>query len=70
MYKVANAIKTSGTPTSIIIDPAGKFLYVTNQGKKALQRFAIDSESGQLKEVEKIALGFTPQSMVISREFK
>lgn len=70
MSKVANAIKTSGTPTSITVDPAGKFLYVTNQGKKALQRFAIDSESGQLKEVEKIALGFTPQSMVISREFK
>lgn len=70
MAKVADAIKTSGVPTAMSIDPAGKFLYVSNQGKKALQRFAIDSRSGQLKEVENIALGFTPQSMVISREFK
>ena len=70
MKKISAAVKTRGTPLAMTIDPAGNFLYVLNKGQNALQRYAINSESGQLNEAGEVALGFSPQSMVISREFR
>ena len=70
MKKISTAVKTRGTPLAMTIDPAGNFLYVLNKGQKALQRFAINPESGLLSEAGEVSLGFSPQSMVISREFR
>lgn len=70
MSKLADAVKTEGIPISMEIDPAGNFLYVINAGKKGLQKFAIDRKSGKLTDVEKVSLGYSPEFMVISRDFK
>lgn len=70
MSKVADAVKTGGSPQSMVMDPGGKFLYVINKGQKSLQRFSINSETGKLTEIEQVNLGFSPQSMVISRDFR
>lgn len=70
MTKLASPVKTDGTPVSMSIDPSGRFLYVINGGKKDLQRFSIDRNSGKLTEIDKLPLGYSPISMVISKDFK
>jgi 6-phosphogluconolactonase (cycloisomerase 2 family) len=70
MTKIADALRTESIPLSMAVDPSGKFLYVINEGRKGLQRFSIDSESGKLAEIEKIPLGYMPEDIVISRDFK
>lgn len=70
MAKIADAARTESVPVSMAVDPSGKFLYVINEGRKGLQRFSIDSKSGKLVEIEKIPLGYVPEDIAISRDFK
>lgn len=44
----SNYIDTGVSPSSIAIDPAGKFVYVTNQADNTVSEFALNSADGKL----------------------
>lgn len=46
-------------PAEILIDKAGKFLYASNRGPGTIAVFAIDADSGTLKQVQVAATGGT-----------
>ena len=40
-----------GTPNSLVIEPSGKYLYVTNNGDNTISAYQIDSSSGALAQI-------------------
>ncbi len=50
-------------PSSIAVDPAGKFAYVTNSGSNDVSMYTIDATTGALTSVGTIAAGTNPGSV-------
>ena len=49
--------KGENTTAEITLDAKGKFLYVSNRGDDSIATFAVDSASGELSFVERVATG-------------
>ena len=52
-------------PTSIAIDPSGKFAYVTNSGSNDISMYTINATTGALTSLGPIATGANPTSMAV-----
>ena len=52
-------------PSSIAIDPSGKFAYVTNQAAASVSSFAIDLATGTLTSTGRASVGDAPLSVVV-----
>jgi 6-phosphogluconolactonase len=52
-------------PTSIAIDPSGKFAYVTNSGSNDISIYTINATTGALTSLGPIATGANPTSMAV-----
>lgn len=52
-------------PTSIAIDPSGKFAYAMNSGSNDISMYSIDATTGTLTSLGPIAAGTGPSSMAI-----
>ena len=50
LFCVGDDFRTGSAPSSITVEPSGKFLYVTNQGDNTVSAFSIDA-SGTLSEL-------------------
>jgi DNA-binding beta-propeller fold protein YncE len=48
------------SPTSITIDPSGKFVYVSNSGSKDIWMYTINATTGALTSMGPIAVGASP----------
>jgi len=69
LSRIAKPVATQGVPRSLTMDPAGKYLYVINTNIKGLQKFSIDSKTGELSDAGNIPLDFVPAAMKISKEY-
>lgn len=54
---LASDFKGENTTAEIEVDASGKFLYVSNRGDDSIAVFAIDTSSGRLSAVERVATG-------------
>jgi 6-phosphogluconolactonase (cycloisomerase 2 family) len=59
---------TEGSPTSVTVDPSGKFVYATNSGPGSISAYTIDGETGALTPVsgQPFAAGEDANSLVVS----
>jgi 6-phosphogluconolactonase len=54
------------TPSSVVVHPSNRFVFVANQGDSTISLFKIDSTSGALTEVlPRTATGFSPAAMTL-----
>jgi YVTN family beta-propeller protein len=53
------------TPTSIAVDPTGKFAYVTNADSNDVSMYTIDATTGALTSGGTVAAGTTPASVAV-----
>lgn len=61
----AGTIATGASPVSVVVDPAGKFAYVANEGSNDVSMYAIDGTTGALVSVGTIAAGTEPVSVAV-----
>jgi 6-phosphogluconolactonase len=52
-------------PTSVAVDPSGKFAYVTNSGSNNVSMFTINTTTGVLTSTGTIAAELSPSSIAI-----
>jgi YVTN family beta-propeller protein len=52
-------------PSSVGVDPTGRFAYVTNSGSNNVSTYSIDAATGVLTATGTIAAGLTPSSVAI-----
>lgn len=52
-------------PTSVAVDPSGKFVYVANQQDNTVSMFTIDSTTGDLTANGTISTGVEPFLVVV-----
>jgi 6-phosphogluconolactonase len=52
-------------PFSVVVDPAGKFAYVTSLGSNDVSMYTIDATTGALASIGTIAAGTGPVSVVV-----
>jgi YVTN family beta-propeller protein len=74
MYTInatTGALTSTGTiaaginPGSMVVDPAGKFAYVTNSGSNDVSMYTINATTGALTSIGTIATGTDPVSMAV-----
>lgn len=54
------------SPSSVLVHPSGRFVYVTNQGDNDIELFSIDKTVGSLLEVPpRASTGLAPSSLVM-----
>jgi 6-phosphogluconolactonase len=58
-------IATELSPSSIAIDPSGKFAYVTNFGSNGVSMYTINGTIGTLMSIGPIAVGASPTSVAV-----
>ena len=58
-------IAAGTAPVSIAVDPAGKFVYVTNSGSNDVSMYTIDATTGALTSMGTIAAGTDPVSIAV-----
>ena len=58
-------ITTGGDPVSVAVDPAGRFVYVTNSSSNDVLMFTINATTGALTSVGTIAAGTDPVSVAV-----
>jgi 6-phosphogluconolactonase (cycloisomerase 2 family) len=58
-------IAAGSNPTSIGIDPLGKFAYVTNSDSSNVSMFMIDATSGTLKSIGLVTAGIAPVAVAV-----
>jgi YVTN family beta-propeller protein len=58
-------ISTGENPVSVAVDPAGKFVYVTNNGSNDVSMLTINSTTGTLTSIGTIAAGTQPVSVAV-----
>jgi YVTN family beta-propeller protein len=63
-------IATGLSPSSIGIDPSGKFAYVTNSGSNDVSMYTINATTGALTSIGTIAAGKGPGSVVVDPSSK
>jgi 6-phosphogluconolactonase (cycloisomerase 2 family) len=65
---VGSPFPAGNSPSSVLVHPASKFVYVANQSENTISLFYIDSAIGSLSEVlPRTATGLTPVSMVMDK---
>jgi YVTN family beta-propeller protein len=52
-------------PTSVAVDPAGKFAYVTNSGSNDVSMYSVNATTGALTSTGTIAAGTNPTSVAV-----
>lgn len=52
-------------PSSVAVDPSGKFAYVTNQASSDVSAFAINSATGALSSIGRATAGSAPMSIAV-----
>jgi DNA-binding beta-propeller fold protein YncE len=79
MYNInatTGALTSTGTiaaelsPSSIAIDPSGKFAYVTNSGSNGVSMYTINATMGTLTSMGPIAVGTRPTSVAVDPSSK
>ncbi len=50
-------------PSSVTVDPTGKFAYVTNRGDTTISEFSIDGTTGALTPLATVQAGTHPTSL-------
>ena len=53
-------------PVSIVVDPSGKFAYVTNSGSNDVSMYPIDATTGALTSRRTITAGTDPVSIALA----
>jgi len=70
LNRLASPISVYDNPHALVMDPAGQYMYVLSDNASQLQKYRIDSKTGQLTEAGIVKLSFVPQAMAISREIQ
>jgi 6-phosphogluconolactonase (cycloisomerase 2 family) len=74
MYTIdttTGALKSTGTidaginPSSVAVDPLGKFAYVANSGSNDVSMYTINTPTGALTSIGPIAAGSSPSSIAV-----
>jgi 6-phosphogluconolactonase (cycloisomerase 2 family) len=58
-------IAAGTAPVSVVVDPAGKFAYVTNSGSNSVSMYSIGPTTGALTSLGTIAAGTQPVSVAV-----
>jgi YVTN family beta-propeller protein len=61
----AGTIATGARPVSVVVDPAGKFAYVANEGTNDVSMYTINGTTGALTSIGTIAAGTDPVSVAV-----
>jgi YVTN family beta-propeller protein len=61
----AGTINAESAPTSIVVDPTGKFAYVANFGSNNVSMYTINTTTGILTSIGSIAAGTIPLSVAV-----
>jgi 6-phosphogluconolactonase len=64
---IGNPITVRTSPTSLVIDPSGKFAYVTNFNLDIVSIYSIDAATGTLTEIGTAKTGSGPRAFALSR---
>jgi YVTN family beta-propeller protein len=52
-------------PTSVTVDPTGKFVYVTNSGSSNVSMYTINTSTGVLTSIGQVSAGTNPSSVAV-----
>jgi len=59
-------VATGTNPASVVVDPTGKFAYVTNSGSNDVSMYTINATTGSLTSIGTIAAGTGPGSVAVN----
>jgi YVTN family beta-propeller protein len=67
LTSTGGAVAAGLDPSSVSVDPSGKFVYVANQRSNDVSGYAIDANTGALSNIGTLAVGSSPTSITTTR---
>jgi len=60
---------TGLNPREVVVEPSGRFLYVSNQGGNDVSVFEIDGDTGELEHTHQVPSGIAPRGIAFTTRF-
>ena len=67
LTSTGGAVAAGLDPSSVSVDPSGRFVYVANQRSNDVSGYAIDANTGALTNIGTLAVGSMPASITTAR---